>query len=132
MDTPVLKTLRSAIGLTAFATLLWQVLHFDWTTVRRSPVILLVFLFFTAVALAPYGLLWLLTQFKYRSTVWRLLEFVLITAPAGLLLTPWRAEMEGWLDFLVPVAQTAVAVVFIALAYWHERRVVRRGSYAPT
>jgi O-antigen/teichoic acid export membrane protein len=124
----VKRFVLGALVVISAATLIWRGSCLDWASSYRSrtlTVTALGFLLFSLVSLTPYGLLWVLSQFQYRNPLTYGIQFLLVAAPASLLLTSWRYETEGWGDFLVTLLQIAIALALLGFAFWYERRARR-------
>ena len=121
----VKRSVLVALIAVSAATLLWRASALDWVASYRSGSLVatvLVFLLFSLIWVAPYGLLWVLAQFHFRRPLTYWVQFALVVAPALLLSTPRTHGTDGLGDFLVSLLQIAIAVGLIACAFWMERR----------
>jgi hypothetical protein len=124
----VKRLVLCALVVISAATLIWHGSHLNWAASYQSgtlTVTALVFLLYSCLSLTPYGLLWVLSRFQYRSPLTYGAQFLLVAAPASLLLTSWTRDTEGWGDFLITLLQIVIALALLGFAFRSERRAGR-------
>ena len=86
-------------------------------SVKTFPTTVLLYLLTALLALSPYGMLWIILGYGFRTPAAPLTAFIPVTAPAPILfLFVWRGGLEGWQYFLVPGIQLIIAIVLLCAA----------------